>query len=133
MSTVRIDERHGGMRLLTLDRPPADAIINEKLLADLSAARRSGQRRRASLRGRRGGRGWANVWLCTIMGEKPAFAQTSTETWARDGLPQDIWLVMSRRRTMGRAYPWKSCSGGEHHEHRNGTEGHGKRPTRILG
>ena len=37
MSTVRIDDREGGVRLLTLDRPPANAI-EETLLADLSAA-----------------------------------------------------------------------------------------------
>ncbi len=37
MSTVRIDDREGGVRLLTLDRPPANAI-EETLLGDLSAA-----------------------------------------------------------------------------------------------
>jgi enoyl-CoA hydratase len=37
MSTVRIDDRQGGVRLLTLDRPPANAI-EETLLSDLSAA-----------------------------------------------------------------------------------------------
>lgn len=37
MRTVRVDDREGGVRLLTLDRPPANAI-DEVLLADLSAA-----------------------------------------------------------------------------------------------
>ncbi|MCJ7811070.1 MAG: enoyl-CoA hydratase/isomerase family protein [Dehalococcoidia bacterium] len=37
MSTVRIDNREGGVRLLTLERPPANAI-NQSLLTDLSAA-----------------------------------------------------------------------------------------------
>ena len=37
MSTIRIDDREGGVRLLTLDRPPANAI-EETLLSDLSAA-----------------------------------------------------------------------------------------------
>ncbi|TMA67529.1 MAG: enoyl-CoA hydratase/isomerase family protein [Deltaproteobacteria bacterium] len=37
MSTVRADDREGGVRLLTLDRPPANAL-DERLLADLAAA-----------------------------------------------------------------------------------------------
>ena len=37
MSTIRIDDREGGVRLLTLDRPPANAI-DKTLLTDLSAA-----------------------------------------------------------------------------------------------
>lgn len=37
MSTVRVDDREGGVRLLTLDRPPANAI-EKTLLTDLSAA-----------------------------------------------------------------------------------------------
>src|SRR5437867_3760925 len=37
MSTVRVDDREGGVRVLTLDRPPANAI-DETLLADLAAA-----------------------------------------------------------------------------------------------
>ena len=37
MSTVRADERAGGVRVLTLDRPPANAL-DEQLLADLGAA-----------------------------------------------------------------------------------------------
>ncbi len=37
MRTVRVDDREGGVRLLTLDRPPANAI-DDVLLADLSAA-----------------------------------------------------------------------------------------------
>lgn len=37
MSTVQVDDREGGVRLLTLDRPPANAI-EETLLTDLSAA-----------------------------------------------------------------------------------------------
>lgn len=37
MTTVRVDERPGGVRLLTLDRPPANAE-DETLLADLGAA-----------------------------------------------------------------------------------------------
>lgn len=37
MSTVRREDREGGVRLLTLDRPPANAI-EETLLGDLSAA-----------------------------------------------------------------------------------------------
>jgi enoyl-CoA hydratase len=37
MSTVRTEDREGGVRLLTLERPPANAI-NESLLTDLSAA-----------------------------------------------------------------------------------------------
>ncbi len=37
MSTVRSEDREGGVRLLTLDRPPANAITIA-LLADLSAA-----------------------------------------------------------------------------------------------
>src|SRR3972149_23813 len=39
MSTVRVDDREGGVRFLILDRPPANAI-DEALLADLSAALR---------------------------------------------------------------------------------------------
>ncbi len=37
MSTVRADDLDGGVRMLTLDRPPANAI-DETILADLSAA-----------------------------------------------------------------------------------------------
>jgi len=37
MSTVRVDDREGGVRLLTLDRPPANGI-ERTLLTDLSAA-----------------------------------------------------------------------------------------------
>ncbi len=37
MSTIRVDDREGGVRLLTLDRPPANAI-ERTLLTDLSAA-----------------------------------------------------------------------------------------------
>ena len=37
MSTVRADDREGGVRLLTLDRPPANAL-DERLLTDLAAA-----------------------------------------------------------------------------------------------
>ena len=37
MTTVRAEDRKGGVRLLTLDRPPANAI-NGDLLTDLSAA-----------------------------------------------------------------------------------------------
>lgn len=37
MSTVRIDDHKGGVRLLTLERPPANAI-NHSLLTDLSLA-----------------------------------------------------------------------------------------------
>jgi enoyl-CoA hydratase len=37
VSTVRVEDRDGGVRLLTLDRPPANAL-EETLLADLSAA-----------------------------------------------------------------------------------------------
>ncbi len=37
MSTIRVDDREGGVRLLTLDRPPANAI-DKTLLTDLSAA-----------------------------------------------------------------------------------------------
>src|SRR2546428_13404584 len=37
MTTVRTDDREGGVRLLTLDRPPANAITAE-LLTDLSSA-----------------------------------------------------------------------------------------------
>ena len=37
MSTVRADDREGGVRLLTLDRPPANDL-DERLLADLAAA-----------------------------------------------------------------------------------------------
>jgi enoyl-CoA hydratase len=37
MSTIRIADREGGVRLLTLDRPPANAI-DKTLLTDLSAA-----------------------------------------------------------------------------------------------
>ena len=37
MSTVRADDRDGGVRLLTLDRPPANAL-DERLLTDLAAA-----------------------------------------------------------------------------------------------
>ena len=37
MRTIRVDDREGGVRLLTLDRPPANAI-DETLLADLSTA-----------------------------------------------------------------------------------------------
>lgn len=37
MSTVRVDDREGSVRLLTIDRPPANAI-KEALLSDLSAA-----------------------------------------------------------------------------------------------
>lgn len=37
MATVRVDDRDGGVRLLTLDRPPANAE-DETLLTDLSAA-----------------------------------------------------------------------------------------------
>src|SRR2546427_12283834 len=36
MSTVRTEDREGGIRVLTLDRPPANAI-DETLLADLAA------------------------------------------------------------------------------------------------
>jgi enoyl-CoA hydratase len=37
MSTVRVDDRDGGVRMLTLDHPPANAE-NDELLADLAAA-----------------------------------------------------------------------------------------------
>ena len=37
MSTVRVEEREGGVRVLTLDHPPANAE-NEELLADLGTA-----------------------------------------------------------------------------------------------
>ena len=37
MSTIRAESRDGGVRLLTLDRPPANAL-DETLLADLGAA-----------------------------------------------------------------------------------------------
>ncbi len=37
MSTVRVDDREGGVRVLTLDRPPANAI-DDTLLTDLSEA-----------------------------------------------------------------------------------------------
>ena len=37
MTTVRAEDREGGVRLLTLDRPPANAITPQ-LLNDLSAA-----------------------------------------------------------------------------------------------
>ncbi len=37
MSTIRVHDRQGGVRLLTLDRPPANAI-DKTLLTDLSAA-----------------------------------------------------------------------------------------------
>jgi enoyl-CoA hydratase/carnithine racemase len=37
METIRVDDREGGVRLLTLDRPPANAI-DESLLNDLSTA-----------------------------------------------------------------------------------------------
>ena len=37
MSIVRADDRAGGVRVLTLDRPPANAL-DERLLADLAAA-----------------------------------------------------------------------------------------------
>src|SRR5262245_19744991 len=37
MATVRVDDRDGGVRLLTLDRPPANAE-DETLLTDLGAA-----------------------------------------------------------------------------------------------
>src|SRR5712692_7985639 len=37
MSTVRVEDRSGGVRMLTLDRPPANAE-DETLLTDLSAA-----------------------------------------------------------------------------------------------
>jgi len=37
MSTVRIDDHKGGVRLLTLERQPANAI-NHSLLTDLSVA-----------------------------------------------------------------------------------------------
>src|SRR5262245_65199006 len=37
MTTVRRDDHPGGVRLLTLDRPPANAL-DEALLADLGAA-----------------------------------------------------------------------------------------------
>jgi enoyl-CoA hydratase len=37
MSTLRVDDREGGVRLLTLDRPPANAM-EKTLLTDLSAA-----------------------------------------------------------------------------------------------
>lgn len=37
MSTVRADDRAGGVRVLTLERPPANAL-DERLLADLAAA-----------------------------------------------------------------------------------------------
>src|SRR2546421_8430143 len=37
MGTVRVTDRSGGVRVLTLDRPPANAE-DEALLADLSAA-----------------------------------------------------------------------------------------------
>jgi enoyl-CoA hydratase len=37
MSTIRAENRDGGVRLLTLDRPPANAL-DETLLADLGAA-----------------------------------------------------------------------------------------------
>jgi enoyl-CoA hydratase len=40
MSTVRSDDRDGGVRVLTLDRPPANAI-DETLLEDLGAALRA--------------------------------------------------------------------------------------------
>lgn len=37
MSTIRVEDRDGGVRVLTLDRPPANAI-DEQLLGDLHAA-----------------------------------------------------------------------------------------------
>jgi len=37
VSTVRADDRDGGVRLLTLDRPPANAL-DERLLTDLATA-----------------------------------------------------------------------------------------------
>src|SRR5258706_8210426 len=37
MPTIRIDDRDGGVRVLTLDRPPANAL-HEALLAALGAA-----------------------------------------------------------------------------------------------
>ncbi|MGH7822609.1 MAG: enoyl-CoA hydratase-related protein, partial [Candidatus Binatia bacterium] len=37
MTTVRVDDREGGVRVLTLDRPPANAE-NEELLTELGAA-----------------------------------------------------------------------------------------------
>ena len=43
MRTVRADDREGGVRLLTLDRPPANAI-DEVLLADLSLALEAAER-----------------------------------------------------------------------------------------
>ena len=45
MSTVLASDRDGGVRVLTLDRPPANAI-NEDLLRDLSAALDAARRRR---------------------------------------------------------------------------------------
>ena len=41
--TVRADDREGGVRMLTLDRPPANAI-DEELLGDLHAALREAER-----------------------------------------------------------------------------------------
>jgi len=37
MSTIRVDDREGGVRVLTLDRPPANAL-DETLLGDLQGA-----------------------------------------------------------------------------------------------
>jgi len=37
MTTIRVDDRDGGVRMLTMDRPPANAI-DETLLGDLGAA-----------------------------------------------------------------------------------------------
>src|SRR3989454_11699387 len=37
MATVRVEDREGGVRVLTLDRPPANAE-NEELLGDLGTA-----------------------------------------------------------------------------------------------
>ena len=36
MTTIRVDDRESGVRLLTLDRPPANAL-DEQLLGDLDA------------------------------------------------------------------------------------------------
>ena len=71
MTTVRAEDREGGVRLLTLDRPPANAI-NGDLLTDLSAAldaaagddsrpRRGHHRRRALLQRRPRPRGTARL------------------------------------------------------------------------
>src|SRR5512140_3590568 len=43
MPSIRIDDRDGGVRVLTLDRPPANAL-DEALLADLDTALHAAER-----------------------------------------------------------------------------------------